>query len=190
LSVTEPAHEIVAGRPSASVVATSDLATSTAGAAGSVELYLPGLQQPGHRGVELVGALKNPLAIAAGITDGLGYGDKSEGGLDDSRACTRSGGSAWRSARRSGPLPACAGSATCWPPATVARAGIATWVRNWSGAEAGRHPGLEFAGRRRCADHAHRAPAANERGGRGADPPTAARTSCCRPALGRGGGWR
>ena len=81
LSGPNLAHEIVAGQPSASVVATPDLETS--------RLVQQALSSPIFRvysssdiaGVELGGALKNPLAIAAGITDGLGYGDNSKAAL-------------------------------------------------------------------------------------------------------------
>jgi hypothetical protein len=71
------AKEIMAGRAAASVVATEDLAVATA------------IQQVLQRGVfrlymnhdvvgcELGGALKNVIAIAAGVAEGLGVGDNT-----------------------------------------------------------------------------------------------------------------
>jgi glycerol-3-phosphate dehydrogenase (NAD(P)+) len=67
--------EIIAGQPAATVVATTDMGV----AAGLQKL----LQQPKFRvyrnhdviGCEIGGALKNVIAIAAGIGEGLGVGD-------------------------------------------------------------------------------------------------------------------
>ncbi len=81
LSGPNLAHEIVAGRPSASVVATSDLATSRLVQQALSSSIFRVYSSPDIAGVELGGALKNPLAIAAGITDGLGYGDNSKAAL-------------------------------------------------------------------------------------------------------------
>lgn len=81
LSGPNLAHEIAAGQPSASVVA-----TNVAGACERVQARLSSEVFRVYRsedvaGVELGGALKNPLAIAAGISDGLGYGDNTKSAL-------------------------------------------------------------------------------------------------------------
>jgi glycerol-3-phosphate dehydrogenase (NAD(P)+) len=75
------ADEIAAGLPAASVVAGND-----AGRARQAQLMLSG---PSFRlytsddvaGVELGGALKNVVAIACGLSDGLGYGANARAGL-------------------------------------------------------------------------------------------------------------
>ena len=75
------ALEVAKGIPSAIVVASNDLATAQA---------VQGLfHRPAFRvytsadvvGVELGGALKNVVAIAAGVGDGLGFGDNSKAAL-------------------------------------------------------------------------------------------------------------
>ncbi len=81
LSGPNLAHEIIAGQPSASVVATADRANGR-----RVQLALSSesfraYYSPDIAGVELGGALKNPLAIAAGVADGLGYGDNTKAAL-------------------------------------------------------------------------------------------------------------
>jgi glycerol-3-phosphate dehydrogenase (NAD(P)+) len=81
LSGPNLAHEIVAGQPSASVVATPRLEVAR-----RVQAVLSCDQfrvyaSDDVAGVELGGALKNPLAIAAGIADGLGYGDNTKAAL-------------------------------------------------------------------------------------------------------------
>jgi glycerol-3-phosphate dehydrogenase (NAD(P)+) len=75
------ALEVAKGIPTAIVAASKDAATATA----VQQLF----HQPAFRvytssdllGVELGGALKNVIAIAAGVCDGLGYGDNSKAAL-------------------------------------------------------------------------------------------------------------
>jgi glycerol-3-phosphate dehydrogenase (NAD(P)+) len=81
LSGPNLAGEIVGGMPAATVIAGGD------------EVSLRELQHvfstplfrvytnPDVAGVELGGALKNPIAIAAGISDGLGFGNNTKAGL-------------------------------------------------------------------------------------------------------------
>jgi glycerol-3-phosphate dehydrogenase (NAD(P)+) len=81
LSGPNIAQEIVKKIPSKSVISASDVR------------YLPWLQElfttsyfkvfsnPDLVGVELSGALKNVIAILAGISDGLGYGDNTKSGI-------------------------------------------------------------------------------------------------------------
>lgn len=81
LSGPNLAHEIVAGQPSASVVATPEVETSRLVQRALSTPIFRVYSSPDIAGVELGGALKNPLAIAAGITDGLGHGDNSKAAL-------------------------------------------------------------------------------------------------------------
>ena len=73
--------EIVAGQPTASVVATpdEDLANQLQQlfTTGSFRVYT----NPDVVGCELGGALKNVIAIAAGIADGMGFGDNTRGAV-------------------------------------------------------------------------------------------------------------
>jgi glycerol-3-phosphate dehydrogenase (NAD(P)+) len=75
------AKEIMAGRPAASVVALTDADLAT-------ELQ-PIFSRPSFRvytnddvvGCEVAGALKNVMALAAGMSDGMGLGDNSKAAL-------------------------------------------------------------------------------------------------------------
>jgi glycerol-3-phosphate dehydrogenase (NAD(P)+) len=73
--------EIVAGHPTASVVATPDPSLANElqqlFTTGSFRVYT----NPDVVGCELGGALKNVIAIAAGIADGMGFGDNTRGAV-------------------------------------------------------------------------------------------------------------
>jgi glycerol-3-phosphate dehydrogenase (NAD(P)+) len=81
LSGPNHAEEIAVGQPAASVIASSDpdvacllqRALSTA----TFRVY----PSSDVRGVQLCGAAKNVIGIAAGICDGLGFGDNARAGL-------------------------------------------------------------------------------------------------------------
>ena len=75
------ARELADGVPTASVVASkceeSALKIRSAFASKTFRIYVT----DDVKGVELAGALKNVMAIAAGMSDGLGYGDNTNGTL-------------------------------------------------------------------------------------------------------------
>jgi glycerol-3-phosphate dehydrogenase (NAD(P)+) len=81
LSGPNLAAEIARGLPASAVVAASDidLATRIAERLGRREFRL--YVNRDILGVELCGALKNVIAIAAGAADGLGFGDNGKAGL-------------------------------------------------------------------------------------------------------------
>ena len=81
LSGPNLAREIAAGLPAGSVVASSDgeLAAELAGILGSERFRV--YTNPDLVGVELCGALKNVVALAAGFVDGLGLGDSGKAGI-------------------------------------------------------------------------------------------------------------
>lgn len=81
LSGPNLAREIGAGKPAGSVVASSDaeLAAELAGVLSSDRFRV--YTNPDVVGVELGGALKNVIALAAGMVDGLGFGDSAKAGI-------------------------------------------------------------------------------------------------------------
>ena len=82
LSGPNHAEEIAAGQPAASVVASSDpeIAPSSCSARSRRSRFRV-YASSDVRGVQLCGAAKNVIAIAAGICDGLGYGDNARAAL-------------------------------------------------------------------------------------------------------------
>jgi glycerol-3-phosphate dehydrogenase (NAD(P)+) len=75
------AKEVAAGQPTASVVAVPDAAVAEQL---QQVFFTPTLRvytNPDVVGCEMAGALKNVLAIGAGIADGLGYGDNTKAAL-------------------------------------------------------------------------------------------------------------
>ncbi len=81
LSGPNLAREIAAGKPAASVVASSDgdLASEIATVLTSDRFRV--YTNADLIGVELAGALKNVVALAAGMVDGLGFGDSAKAGI-------------------------------------------------------------------------------------------------------------
>ena len=81
LSGPNLSKEIAAGLPAATVVASQDPAVACQAqelvAAPRLRVYT----STDLIGVELAGALKNVIALAAGISDGLGYGDNAKAAL-------------------------------------------------------------------------------------------------------------
>jgi len=75
------AREVALGQPAASVIASADeeLATRLQGALGTREFRL--YTNRDVVGVEVGGALKNVIAIATGIADGLGLGENARAAL-------------------------------------------------------------------------------------------------------------
>jgi glycerol-3-phosphate dehydrogenase (NAD(P)+) len=81
LSGPNLAREIAAGKPAGSVVASEDagLATELASVLASDRFRV--YTNPDVVGVELCGALKNVVALAAGFVDGLEFGDSAKAGI-------------------------------------------------------------------------------------------------------------
>jgi glycerol-3-phosphate dehydrogenase (NAD(P)+) len=81
LSGPNLAREIAAGKPAGSVVASRDeeLAGEMAALLASERFRV--YTNPDLVGVELCGALKNVVALAAGMVDGLGFGDSAKAGI-------------------------------------------------------------------------------------------------------------
>jgi glycerol-3-phosphate dehydrogenase (NAD(P)+) len=81
LSGPNHAEEIAAGQPAASVIASSDpeIACALQKAVSTTRFRV--YASADVRGVQLCGAAKNVIAIAAGICDGLGFGDNARSAL-------------------------------------------------------------------------------------------------------------
>lgn len=81
LSGPNLAREIAGGKPAGSVVASedADLAADLASVLSSDRFRV--YTNPDVIGVELCGALKNVMALAAGMVDGLGFGDSAKAGI-------------------------------------------------------------------------------------------------------------
>jgi glycerol-3-phosphate dehydrogenase (NAD(P)+) len=81
LSGPNLAREIAGGKPAGSVVASADadLAAELASVLSSDRFRV--YTNPDVIGVELCGALKNVMALAAGMVDGLGFGDSAKAGI-------------------------------------------------------------------------------------------------------------
>ena len=81
LSGPNHAEEIAAGQPAASVIASSDpeIACALQKALSTTRFRV--YASADVRGVQLCGAAKNVIAIAAGICDGLGFGDNARSAL-------------------------------------------------------------------------------------------------------------
>ena len=81
LSGPNLAREIAGGKPAGSVVASQDgeLASDLASVLSSDRFRV--YTNPDVIGVELCGALKNVMALAAGMVDGLGFGDSAKAGI-------------------------------------------------------------------------------------------------------------
>jgi glycerol-3-phosphate dehydrogenase (NAD(P)+) len=81
LSGPNLAREIAGGKPAGSVIASEDgdLAGELAAVLSSDRFRV--YTNPDVIGVELCGALKNVMALAAGMVDGLGFGDSAKAGI-------------------------------------------------------------------------------------------------------------
>ena len=116
LSGPNIAYEIMSGKAAAAVIATEDLEVARAiqkvVTRGLFRVYL----NDDVIGCEMGGALKNVIAIASGIGEGLGVGDNTRATVM-SAAWPSSPASAWPWARSRPPSPDWRGWATSSPPA-------------------------------------------------------------------------
>jgi glycerol-3-phosphate dehydrogenase (NAD(P)+) len=81
LSGPNLAREIAAGKPAGSVIASEDAELAAELAVLLATDRFRVYTNPDLVGVELCGALKNVVALAAGMVDGLGFGDSAKAGI-------------------------------------------------------------------------------------------------------------
>jgi glycerol-3-phosphate dehydrogenase (NAD(P)+) len=81
LSGPNHAEEIAAGQPAASVIASSDADVACALQRALSTTRFRVYASADVRGVQLCGAAKNVIGIAAGISDGMGFGDNARAAL-------------------------------------------------------------------------------------------------------------
>lgn len=81
LSGPNLAAEVAAGLPSTAVAACPDRGVAAATQAAFMSPLFRVYSNPDPVGVELGGALKNIIALAAGLSDGMGYGDNARAAL-------------------------------------------------------------------------------------------------------------
>ena len=86
LSGPNMAEEVAAGLPGAAVIASEDEALALRLQEAINSLVFRVYVNTDLVGVELCGAAKNVIALAAGGVDGLGLGDNAQGGADHARA--------------------------------------------------------------------------------------------------------
>ena len=75
------AKEIASGQPAASVVACTDLATAERLQAACLTPYFRPYTNTDVIGCELGGAVKNVIALAVGMAEGMGFGDNTKASL-------------------------------------------------------------------------------------------------------------
>ncbi len=75
------AREIAVRQPTATVVACADLAVAEPVAAACSAPYFRPYTQTDVVGVELGGAVKNVIALAVGIAEGMGFGDNTKASI-------------------------------------------------------------------------------------------------------------
>ena len=142
LSGPNLAVEVARGIPSASVAACADIEAARRAQRLFSRQATPTFRVYTSRdvvGVELGGAIKNVIAIGAGVCDGLGFGDNSKAALmnsrpDGSRPSGRDTGRECRDVSRPFGV---GGSDGDWGQSPVTQ--LSRWLRAWAGARPGGH---------------------------------------------------
>lgn len=81
LSGPTHAEEVVMDLPTAIVAASGDPDAAKRVQLAFSNSFFRTYTNPDQKGVELCGAMKNIIALAAGVSDGIGYGDNAKAGL-------------------------------------------------------------------------------------------------------------